>query len=646
MTRKIARDQRSANFTFLGFSAKRFWRLYPALLVTVAVTMLSSSALQMPKTFARSARSALSAMGFSSNMLFLSEDNYFDAAAQEKPLLHTWSLGLEEQFYVVWPVFLRFLTFWEASVVEAGGVALGASMSLAYSAYAWDRPSVRFFVLPSRLCEFAIGGLAAYVFEQSRGVSRRAQEVVAGLGLVSVVVSFFAMDERNLFPSAMYMLPTGGALAVILSPNSYAAELILSNAVMRWLGKVSYSAYLVHWPIYVLTLNVLEEKHIGSIAHVGALFGSTLSAAVALHYGVETTFRFKRSLAQRVGLGAVWIFSVAFAALAVYTEGGQRVMMHPNACAAAEAKIAPPVEETKNVLRPNENILAMWWNPDGTFSKNGTTDEGRGLLWIGASRLGKTRPSAFVFGTSYADHLVPALERLSIFREEAYVEQGHMHGAQTCPLMPRNTAAWLKYPDPSVLTFGMSFSMTRNYKAACAKINAARWQMLDAAAAAASKDRAAPRPVVVNSHRWESTFRSTNTTALRRSIENFFQSLDADLGPLNLRMVTVSTVPQTAHMTLEVKKSKPLNWAPRRSVLPAAAAMAAYFARVASRGQYVDLIRTLCGHELTNEATARCLQRVPADSPDTAAFMYRSDGVHLSTAGSVFLASILNEALH
>jgi peptidoglycan/LPS O-acetylase OafA/YrhL len=73
---------------------------------------------------------------------------------------------------------------------RGGGVALGALMSLADNAYEWDRPSVLFFVLPSRLCEFAIGGLAAYVFEQSRGVSRRAQEVVAGLGLVTVVVSF------------------------------------------------------------------------------------------------------------------------------------------------------------------------------------------------------------------------------------------------------------------------------------------------------------------------------------------------------------------------------------------------------------------------------------------------------------------------
>jgi hypothetical protein len=87
------------------FLRKGFWRLYPGLLLTFAFTMLSASTLQLPENFSNSARSALSVLSFSSNILFLRLDNYFDAAAPEKPLLHTRSLGLEEQFYVGWSVF-------------------------------------------------------------------------------------------------------------------------------------------------------------------------------------------------------------------------------------------------------------------------------------------------------------------------------------------------------------------------------------------------------------------------------------------------------------------------------------------------------------------------------------------------------------
>jgi hypothetical protein len=117
------------------------------------------------------------------------------------------------------------------------------------------------------------------------------------------------------------------------------------------------------------------------------LFGSKLATAVVLHYGVETTFRFKQSLSLRVGLGALWIFAVACAALAVYTEGKQHVLMDPNSCAAAEVKRNPPVDEIDAVIRPNANMLAMRWNSDGTFPNNDAAEERRGLRLIGASRL-------------------------------------------------------------------------------------------------------------------------------------------------------------------------------------------------------------------------------------------------------------------
>jgi peptidoglycan/LPS O-acetylase OafA/YrhL len=650
MTRIIVRDLKADEFNFLRFSTKRFWRLYPALLGTVAVTVVCASLLQPPDLVVWSARSALAALGFSSNVLFLREADYFDKASSLKPLMHTWSLGLEEQFYVVWPLVLRALTFWERPLAETAGVAVTGLASVAYCVLE-RRPSARFFLLPARLFEFAAGGLASFFYVRASSAPRALQEAVAAVSIAALVAAFFRMDEFDQYLSPSFLSPVLGTLGTILAPQSAVAARALSNPAVRWVGKISYSAYLVHWPLYVFSLTLLSADQIGGPPHIAALFAATLAGAVALHYLVETRLRYKRTIVQRVSVGVAWAAVVCVSMLAVVTEGWQRSLLSDASSCAGQLRATGATGATGAAgadvdLRRERNTTAkMQWTAaegGGTFAplkKRQFSGTGREVLWI-AGNMSASTPAAYVFGTSYADHLVIGLQVLARARGELYVEQGHRHGAVACPLLPRNFSSWLSHPDRDTLMVGMNIAMTIDRRALCAKLTVARWAMLDAAAASVPAGGRAP--VVLNAHRWETTFKRPDSATTGA----FLGELCADVAAAGLRLAVVGTLPQTAHMTAANARASPPVWGAREGAEAANSAMAAWFAaRPALRGscEFVDMMQGLCGRA-RKDGGAMCLQRIPTDPAASA--MYTSDGVHLSPGGSLFVAPIVNAALN
>lgn len=284
----------TGRFNFRNFYARRIRRILPALIGTQAVTTVLVIVSLTPADLVAYGKS-LAASAFSlSNILFWSESGYFDAASKTKPLLHTWSLSVEEQFYLFWPTFIylshRFFgrkgLVWSIAVV---GVASFIANYVTVTAHGVDFKSDLFFLPQYRVFEFAIGGggsLLVKKLPRSRGL----HEVMMGLGLLLIAYSITWLREGMVFPYVKGIAPCLGALLVIAGSEAKTVGALFTNRPVVWIGTISYSLYLTHWPIVIFMEQFLPTTTWA--VQFALMTVLSFATAVALHHLVETRFRY------------------------------------------------------------------------------------------------------------------------------------------------------------------------------------------------------------------------------------------------------------------------------------------------------------------------------------------------------------------
>jgi peptidoglycan/LPS O-acetylase OafA/YrhL len=295
ITRIIADEAvNTGRFNFRNFYARRIRRILPVLIATQAVTTVLAIGSLTPADLVAYGKS-LAASAFSlSNVLFWSESGYFDAASKTKPLLHTWSLSVEEQFYLFWPAFIylshRFFgrrgLVW--SIIVAG-VASFIANYLTVAAHGVDFKSDLFFLPQYRVFEFAIGGVGSLLMKKlprSRGL----HEAMMGLGLLLIASSIMWLREGMVFPYVKGIAPCLGTLLVIAGSEAKTIGTLFTNRPVVWIGTISYSLYLTHWPIVVFVEQYLPTT--GWAVQFALMTVLSFATAVALHHLVETRFRY------------------------------------------------------------------------------------------------------------------------------------------------------------------------------------------------------------------------------------------------------------------------------------------------------------------------------------------------------------------
>ncbi len=250
ITRLIAGEiEETGRFRFGNFYVRRIRRLYPALLTTVLATWIGSFLLLSPGQMANFAQSAIAALLSYSNILFYSQADYFDALSTTKPLLHTWSLSVEEQFYLIWPLTLllahRF--FGRRGAIVALALICVASLALAQYWLTADRTAA-FYMLPARAIELGLGALLVFLPALR---NRWLLNAAAVAGVVAMLVPMVLYTEETPFPGLAALIPCLGAALFIAGAKSEAAA-PFRLAPVAWVGRISYSLYLVHWPLIVL----------------------------------------------------------------------------------------------------------------------------------------------------------------------------------------------------------------------------------------------------------------------------------------------------------------------------------------------------------------------------------------------------------
>jgi len=251
---QIFKEIELGSFSLTEFYRRRIKRIFPAMLVVVAVVIVSAQIVLLPSDAELVAESGLWSIASAANVYFwwFEDNSYFAAANEVKPLLHLWSLGVEEQFYLFWPLLLM-LIYRRLKIVIFVALLVALSLiSFALGEGLFDQaPTFSYYMLPSRIGEFIIGALVALALRKGVKLGRKSSNVLATVGLLSLAYTLVFYSEETTFPGYRAMIPTLATALLLWSGASTNNTItrLLGFSVLRWVGKVSYSAYLWHWPL-------------------------------------------------------------------------------------------------------------------------------------------------------------------------------------------------------------------------------------------------------------------------------------------------------------------------------------------------------------------------------------------------------------
>ncbi|MEV0892149.1 acyltransferase family protein [Promicromonospora sp. NPDC050262] len=348
---------RSGSVDLVEFWTRRMRRLVPALALVVTVTLLACLLILSPLVWGRLAWHGASAMLFVSNLLFPYQgQDYFSDSVTPSPYLHTWSLGIEEQFYIFWPLLIllavavarrtRVPARRMLQLLFAGTFVVSLATSVWLTAAV---PEWAFYVLPTRAWEFAGAALVATVpwgrlAELSRLRPALLRALLGTAGFALLALSFAVVRETDPFPGTVALLPVGGALLVLaagsISASGTWVDRVLDLPVLQRLGDVSYSWYLWHWPFVVLTTAAVQDdavwiKVLASVAALGAAF--------ATYRWVENPIRFSSAMRSWRRTAAVTlVIGLAVGGITVGTRVATSAVLEREPYATAVAARAEP----------------------------------------------------------------------------------------------------------------------------------------------------------------------------------------------------------------------------------------------------------------------------------------------------------------
>lgn len=302
-------------FSIIDFYDKRIRRIFPALLVVMLGSLVFGWHLLLVDEYKQLGKHLVSGVAFITNFILWKESSYFDNVAETKPMLHLWSLAVEEQFYIFWPILLSF--FWGRRRVLGLAIALILAGSFGMNIY-WtsNHPDAAFYLPMPRFWELLAGAVLAYIAMYKPAVHQRYPNEQSFAGAALLVVGLVYIDKTQHFPGWLALLPVIGAFLLISAgPNAWVNRHVLGSKVLVSIGLISYPLYLWHWPLlsfaHILELNSPEIK-------LAAVFLSFV-LAIATYFWVEKPVRFgaygkEKSFALLgsmllVGVGAGYIYA-------------------------------------------------------------------------------------------------------------------------------------------------------------------------------------------------------------------------------------------------------------------------------------------------------------------------------------------------
>jgi peptidoglycan/LPS O-acetylase OafA/YrhL len=405
----IYNELESGSFSISRFYGRRIRRIYPALFIVLSAVCVAGWFLLLPSGFVVLGKQVLGGSTFSANFVLWSQSGYFSPDAEEKPLLHLWSLGVEEQYYLIFPLicvaFYRVRQRWMLPVlfliIAIASMAVNVLLVLRYSAATFFLPFSRFWEL------FLGAGLSlclqrnAHIAWQTQ-LSKQWKTGVGFLGLALLIISIFGIDANDPYPGWWALLPTiGTALTIAAGPDSWSNRYILSCKPAVLVGLISYPLYLWHWPILSF-LSIATRVWGFDVSHLlkGAMIAVAFVLAYLTYRLIELPIRQLKQVDKRRRcalwlLGSVSLTGV-FGLVVIRANGFPQRL--PSAVVALDHDYEPEISrawrEGTCFLRPDQSA--------GAFAAN----------CLDATPGEAGHPLVLVWGDSHAADLVPGFRAL------------------------------------------------------------------------------------------------------------------------------------------------------------------------------------------------------------------------------------------
>ncbi|CAH0203774.1 acyltransferase family protein [Pseudomonas brassicacearum] len=396
ITSQVFAEIRQNTFSLKRFYQRRINRIVPALTTVLLASVIAGAFILSPADLIRLNISALfSLLGVSNLYIWVKYGNYFAADASEAPLLHTWSLGIEEQFYVIWPLLIlalyRLLPRYLLPVLGAGIVAAVGFSEYATNVFA----TASYYLLPTRFFELMLGGALGLYLYQPRTLGRGMAQGYGLVGAGLIGFAMFALSPTAPFPGLNALIPCLGAALLILAGSGAVRWRLLTNRPMVFIGLISYSLYLWHWPL-IAYLNYLD------IAITPLMGAALVAVAITLSWWswryVEVPFRrtgaqlpFSRVLLRRFTLPTLGLAVLAVTSL---QTGG------------FAQRFAPQVAtlEAMTLVEPNK-LRSSCHMPNARYNSDPNPD----------CRLGahKQQLDGIMVGDSFANHFTGMVDILA-----------------------------------------------------------------------------------------------------------------------------------------------------------------------------------------------------------------------------------------
>ncbi|EOL8979915.1 acyltransferase family protein [Cronobacter turicensis] len=280
MTKIILTGLDNNNFNIAKFYYARVKRIVPALSAVCLLCVAFGWTVLLPKDYLELAHNAIGSMLFYSNYLYASQTGYFDTASVDNILLHTWSLSVEWQFYLIYPLILFVLSLFLNRTLIRSLIIIGLLASLAISInLTMNSPTKAYFTLNARAWEMLAGGLAV-IFNEKEFLKKKSR-IWEGVGLILIATGYYLFDERTAWPGYNAIVPVLGTFLVICATRNSSS--ITGSWPLQFIGKISYSLYLVHWPLIVFS------RKVGVDLDALAYFTLSLLIASVIYYSIERT---------------------------------------------------------------------------------------------------------------------------------------------------------------------------------------------------------------------------------------------------------------------------------------------------------------------------------------------------------------------
>jgi peptidoglycan/LPS O-acetylase OafA/YrhL len=387
----IVRELDQQRFGLLTFYGRRIRRIFPALIVVLCATLVLGWLWMLPAGYAQLSADVFASAAFFSNIALLLQSGYFDVESAKKPLLHLWSLGIEEQFYLFWPLILMLIARLRLSILAAASV-IGIASFVLNVALIGSNPVATFYLPFTRAWELLAGAALACSWGRVSQTGP-ASNLRAGAGILLIAAAALILDTKSAFPGWWAAMPVAGAALLLSAPAAWGCRHLLASAPLVRVGLISYPLYLWHWPLLVFfalikfaPLTLLER---------GLIVGFSFALAWLTYRLVEIPFRFGRpSWLRTASLGAAMVL-VAAAGGVIADERG------------FDFRLPPEIRDMANVptqaaqWRVHECLLDL--SHEMTFADS-CVDRDR-------------RPLVLVWGDSTAGALMPGLRNAQQTRD-------------------------------------------------------------------------------------------------------------------------------------------------------------------------------------------------------------------------------------